>query len=59
MLTENHGGKVVIGGKVNVSEKYVEPTIIDGPKIDSKVMTEEIFGPILPIITYNNINETI
>ncbi|MBI9051671.1 MAG: aldehyde dehydrogenase family protein, partial [Anaerolineaceae bacterium] len=33
------------------------PTLLDEPNLDSSVMTDEIFGPILPIPTYENINE--
>lgn len=48
------GGKVVIGGKYNVEEKWMEPTVLVDVDEKSKVMTEEIFGPILPIINVKN-----
>lgn len=59
MLDEDHQGKIEIGGKVRVEAKYIEPTVIYNPKLDSKLMTEEIFGPLLPIITFNKIEETV
>jgi aldehyde dehydrogenase (NAD+) len=40
---------VVYGGKTDKSKLYIEPTVVDMPKLDSLMMTEEIFGPILPI----------
>ncbi|WP_322406176.1 aldehyde dehydrogenase family protein [Idiomarina sp. PL1-037] len=45
------GENVVIGGDSDKSERYISPTIVDGVKDDSALMQEEIFGPILPVIT--------
>lgn len=56
-LTKGHGGKVVFGGSGDVKDKYIEPTIVEDPDIDSKIMTEEIFGPVLPIISFKDITE--
>ncbi|KAJ5079485.1 aldehyde dehydrogenase [Anaeramoeba ignava] len=53
------GCQIVIGGKVNVSEKIVEPTVITKVKPESTIMQEEIFGPILPIMEYENVDEVI
>jgi aldehyde dehydrogenase (NAD+) len=49
--------RVVFGGKHNITESYIEPTIVDNPSLDSKLMEDEIFGPILPILSYSNENE--
>ena len=43
--------KVVFGGKHN--DEKIEPTILDNVTFDDSVMQEEIFGPLIPIITYN------
>jgi len=43
---------IAIGGSFNEAELYIEPTIIDSPSLNSEVMKDEIFGPILPILTY-------
>ncbi|GAA4974249.1 aldehyde dehydrogenase [Algibacter aquimarinus] len=43
---------IVFGGEIHKDDCYVSPTIIDEPNLDSKIMQEEIFGPILPILTY-------
>lgn len=43
--------KILHGGSYNASTLYIEPTLIDNPPLDSPVMTEEIFGPVFPLIT--------
>ena len=49
-LLENQ--KIIYGGQSNKDSLYVSPTLLDEPKMDSLAMQEEIFGPILPIISY-------
>ncbi|WP_264524717.1 aldehyde dehydrogenase [Flavobacterium sp. N502536] len=44
--------KVVFGGETDAENNYISPTLIEEPALDSPVMKEEIFGPILPILTY-------
>ena len=44
-------GKVIYGGHINARTRFIEPTLIDNPSLDSPVMTEEIFGPVFPVIT--------
>ena len=41
-------------GQNNSTDFYIAPTLIDEPNLDSLVMKEEIFGPILPVLSYNN-----
>lgn len=43
--------KVLYGGSHDASTRFIEPTLLDNPPLDSPVMTEEIFGPVFPIIT--------
>ncbi len=43
---------VVFGGDYDETENYLSPTLIDEPSLESNVMQEEIFGPLLPIISY-------
>lgn len=45
----------IIGGQTDEIELYIAPTLIDEPTLDSEVMKGEIFGPILPVISYKNI----
>ncbi len=59
LLDEEHGGQLVIGGKIDIDQKFVQPTIILNPRMDSLMMKEEIFGPILPVIEFENINTII
>ena len=54
-----HGGTVVIGGNFDIKNKYVAPTVIDSPRENSKMMMEEIFGPILPVFSFDKIENVI
>lgn len=51
--------KVIIGGQVNFEEKYIAPTIMAGVTLEDKIMEDEIFGPILPVMTYEHLEEVI
>jgi aldehyde dehydrogenase (NAD+) len=50
-LLVDHGGHLACGGSVDVVARFVEPTVIVDPDLDSPLMTEEVFGPILPVVT--------
>lgn len=52
-------GKIHTGGEIDTAEKFIAPTIIDEVKPDFLIMQEEIFGPILPVMTFNHIDEAI
>jgi aldehyde dehydrogenase (NAD+) len=52
-------GKIVSGGRYDNKDLYIEPTIMEGVDISDPVMQEEIFGPILPIITYKDRQEVV
>jgi aldehyde dehydrogenase (NAD+) len=58
-LMNNGGGKVVYGGKSDATQKFIEPTLIEGCGPDSAIMSEEIFGPLLPLIHVNTSDEAI
>ena len=45
---------IIFGGEVNEESCYIAPTLVDNPSLDSYVMQDEIFGPILPILSYEN-----
>jgi len=49
--------KVVVGGKVDEENLYIAPTIMTQVAMDDAIMQEEIFGPILPILIYNTLDE--
>jgi aldehyde dehydrogenase (NAD+) len=50
-------GKIVYGGKYNASSLYIEPTVIEDVPEGATVMSEEIFGPVLPILSFNTFEE--
>jgi aldehyde dehydrogenase (NAD+) len=50
-------GTIHSGGDVDIKEKYIAPTIIDDIKPEDPVMQEEIFGPILPVMTFEHIDQ--
>lgn len=59
LATLMHDGIVVAGGQINREQKYIAPTVIDNITTTSACMQEEIFGPILPIITYEKNEEAL
>ncbi len=53
------GAEIPIGGKYKSNERFISPTIIRNIPKDSALLDEEIFGPILPIVTYTNSQECV
>lgn len=51
--------EVYYGGESNIEDKYLSPTILHNVSKNSQLMNEEIFGPLLPVITYDDINDAI
>ncbi|WP_419870338.1 NAD(P)-dependent benzaldehyde dehydrogenase MdlD [Chryseobacterium sp. CT-SW4] len=51
--------KVVYGGRYDMETRFFEATVMDQVTWDDQVMQQEIFGPILPIMSYNDINEAL
>jgi aldehyde dehydrogenase (NAD+) len=49
--------KLLVGGTSDEKELYLAPTLVDEPDLESRLMQDEIFGPILPIISYQNESE--
>ena len=54
-----HKGKIVIGGETDKKTRYIAPTVIDGITPEDPIMQEEIFGPVLPVITISSIDDAI
>lgn len=52
-------GQVVIGGGSNADAISIQPTVVVDPAVDEPLMTDEIFGPILPIVTVKSLDEAI
>ena len=47
-------GKIIYGGRADASDRFIEPTLIEDVALDSPLMTEEIFGPVFPVITLDD-----
>lgn len=52
-------GDIITGGTINPETFYIAPTLIDNISLDAPIMQEEIFGPILPVIEYNDLSSAI
>ena len=52
-------GTVACGGDIDEPTRYLAPTILTGVAVDSRVMADEIFGPILPVIAVDSLDEAI
>lgn len=52
-------GTIAIGGDVDKADRYISPTVLIKPDLNAAVMQDEIFGPILPVLTWSNISEVV
>ncbi len=52
-------GTIKWGGKTDAAERFISPTILDDVLPEHQIMKDEIFGPILPVLTYENVEEAI
>lgn len=52
-------GTPILGGQVDEATRYIAPTILDEVSWQAPIMQEEIFGPILPVLTYDSLEEAI
>lgn len=59
VLSYMEEGDVIVGGKSNRETRYIEPTLIENVKCDSSLMTDEIFGPIFPLMEFEDIDEVL
>ncbi|MDE3237312.1 MAG: aldehyde dehydrogenase [Bacteroidota bacterium] len=50
-------GEILYGGRIEADQLFIEPTLLQPHSIESRVMQDEIFGPVLPIITFENVEE--
>lgn len=56
---KQRGATVAYGGRTEGSEDYIEPTVLTDVDPSAEVMTEEIFGPVLPVYSYKSLDEPI
>ncbi len=55
----SRGARVLAGGTVSVADSFVAPTLLDSIPADARINSEEIFGPLLPIYSFSNLDEVI
>lgn len=53
------GAKVEVGGITDPQDRFIAPTVLTNVPKDAAIMQEEIFGPILPVLTYDNLDEVL
>lgn len=58
-LLKDTNGQIVLGGEIDEATKYIAPTIVKDVKFDDSLMSEEIFGPVLPVIPVESVDEGI
>lgn len=58
-MLDNTGGKILFGGAMDEDDRFIEPTVIQVDNINDSLMTDEIFGPLLPIYPVENLDEAI
>ena len=56
---DTSGGEILLNGFRDPERLYIGPTVVRNPKLDSQLMTEEIFGPVIPLIKVKDENEAI
>ncbi|HAJ80286.1 MAG TPA: aldehyde dehydrogenase, partial [Fibrobacteres bacterium] len=52
-------GKIKYGGQIDMEQKYIAPTLIEDVQPDFPIMHEEIFGPILPVMTFEDLGQVV
>ncbi|KII87684.1 hypothetical protein PLICRDRAFT_141625 [Plicaturopsis crispa FD-325 SS-3] len=58
-LVQNTSGTIVLGGDADEATKFIAPTVVSDVKPDDSLMSEEIFGPVLPIVPVKDVDEAI
>ncbi len=53
------GAKIEFGGKMDAASRFIHPLILTGVPLQARLMEEEIFGPVLPVLVYDNIDEAL
>jgi acyl-CoA reductase-like NAD-dependent aldehyde dehydrogenase len=52
-------GHIVTGGEADAAQRYIAPTVVDGVTWDAAIMQEEIFGPILPVLAFDELEQVL
>lgn len=53
------GATITLGGRMNPEQNFIEPTVLEGMTDEMRVMQDEIFGPVLPVLTYTTTDEAL
>ncbi|MBC3784602.1 aldehyde dehydrogenase family protein [Spirosoma utsteinense] len=53
------GARITMGGTLNDSQNFIEPTVLEGVTDGMRIMQEEIFGPVLPVVTFSTPDEAL
>jgi aldehyde dehydrogenase (NAD+) len=53
------GARVVVGGAVDAASRYIAPTLLSDVKPETAIMEEEIFGPVLPVLRYDTLDDAV
>lgn len=59
LLAQRGQARIVAGGQIVEAERYVAPTVLDGVGWDDPIMADEIFGPILPVLTFDDLDDLV
>lgn len=55
----DRGARVTMGGTMNTDQNFIEPTVVEGVTDAMRIMQEEIFGPVLPVVTFSTPDEAL
>ncbi|KAJ5544746.1 hypothetical protein N7461_007050 [Penicillium sp. DV-2018c] len=58
-MLDNTGGKILMGGTMDEKELFIEPTVVQVESVDDSLCTQESFGPFIPILPVDNLDEAI
>lgn len=58
-MIDNSKGKILFGGTMDEKERFIEPTIVQVDSTDDSLLAEESFGPLIPILPVENVDEAI
>ncbi len=56
---QSHGARVIHGGEVQPADCFIQPTLLDAMPVGSRIFQEEIFGPLLPLIVFDDLGKVI
>ena len=58
-MIDNSKGKIILGGEMNEQDRYIEPTVVQVDDISDSLIAEESFGPVIPIMAYDTLDDAI